>query len=398
MSAMSKPDPRGSRGSTGNEAIDPKLLPGDFVLPTAVMQEEITAYEAALAAASNERAMQRFLQEHPQLLTQHLGASHGRWVIPQKRLGAEHVPDFLIAEIGSTGFVWYAVELKRPQAKLFTKKGDPSAALTHALRQISDWRDWLSYNRDYAMRPRDQSGVGLLEIDPELEGLIILGRDADIDPLTNASRRRLSRERKVRIETYDWLSRQNPLTETPLRRAAKEVFGNFESYMFEVATRAVQVECVTFSFDSEADDYDVPINFVCVDTGSLPVSLSDWMDWVKYADKDIGTCHSLLVSERPPDERLREALTEKLEGVWYAPQWYRRRKDLLRFKRVDALIYIPPASEQRERVARLSAARELLLHYLPDPDHVPDEKHVQPDPFQTGLFDEYLYGGRFRPS
>jgi hypothetical protein len=35
--------------------------------------------------------MQSYLSAHPELLIQHLGGGHGRWVIPQKRLGAEYL-------------------------------------------------------------------------------------------------------------------------------------------------------------------------------------------------------------------------------------------------------------------------------------------------------------------
>jgi hypothetical protein len=374
-----------------HEAVDPGQLPGVFVQPGSVTPEEIAAYETALTAASNERAMQRFLEANPRLLTQHLGASPGRWVIPQKQLGAEHVTDFLIAEIGSTGFVWYAVELERPQAKLFTKKRDPSAALTHAMRQISDWRNWLSHNRDYAMRSPEQFGLGLVGIDPELEGLIIMGRDADIDPYTNPLRQRLARDNRIRIETYDWLSHQNPITESLVRRAARKVFGSFVTYWWEVATRATRAESVLFEFGSASDSYEVPINFVDEDTGWGPISLYDWLGWINYVDRDIGVNYSLLVSERPPDEQLREKLAEKREGIWYVPLWF-RRKDVVWFNRVDVLAYLPPSCEQSERIARLSIARELLLDYLPEPraDHVPDERHVKLHPFQQTLFDHPL--------
>ena len=38
-------------------------------------------------AAERERILQRYLQEHPLLLIQHMGGGHGRWVIP--RSGSE---------------------------------------------------------------------------------------------------------------------------------------------------------------------------------------------------------------------------------------------------------------------------------------------------------------------
>jgi hypothetical protein len=152
--------------------------------------------------------MQRFLETHPQLLIQLLTTGRGAFVLPKVRLGSEYEADFLIAYEASGGLVWCAVELESPRAKVFTKKGDPSAILYHALRQISDWREWFSRNRDYAERPRKLRGLGLTDIDPELPGLIIIGRGSDIDKEETLRRRRLTRDNRVQIETYDWLLAQ----------------------------------------------------------------------------------------------------------------------------------------------------------------------------------------------
>ncbi len=121
----------------------------------------------------------------------------------------DEVAAFKTALEASDDFVWYAVELERPQAKMSNKNGDPSAALTHALRQISDWRDWLSRNLDYATRPRDRSGLNLTDIHPELDGMIVIGRDAEVDRRATALRwQRRERAHRVKIETYDWLLAQ----------------------------------------------------------------------------------------------------------------------------------------------------------------------------------------------
>jgi hypothetical protein len=92
-------------------------------------------------------------------------------VIAHQRLGGEHVPDFMMAEKSSVGFVWTAVECESPKAKLFTKKGDPSAALNYALKQIEDWREWLKDNRAHAARPRGagrKPGTGSVTLSPML--------------------------------------------------------------------------------------------------------------------------------------------------------------------------------------------------------------------------------------
>ena len=214
---------------------DDALLPYPFVPWDVITHNEITAFESALHGARDERDMQRFLEDHPLFLTQQISGGSGAWVIPQRRLGAEHVTDFLVALKASGGFVWHAVELESQHAKVFNRNGDPSATLNHALRQIRDWRSWLSRNRDYATRPLEQSGHGLIDIDPELEGLIIIGRDANVDQATTEQRRRLMHESRVKIETYDWLLSQaierferyraleQQRRQTELPRAANEV-------------------------------------------------------------------------------------------------------------------------------------------------------------------------------
>lgn len=98
------------------------------------------------------------------MLIQHLGGGHGRWVLPQKRLGAEHVPDFMIGEKDSLGYRWQAVELEHPKDRMFTKAGNPTAKLTHAIRQIQDWRTWLQQNQNYAARPERAKGSGYFDL------------------------------------------------------------------------------------------------------------------------------------------------------------------------------------------------------------------------------------------
>ena len=122
---------------------DDTLFPDQFVPWDVITRNEIAAFESALDGARRESDIQRFLEAHPLFLTQQISGGSGAWVIPQKRLGAEHVTDFMIGRKASGGLEWYAVELERPKAKMFTKTGNPSADLTHALRQISDWRVWL---------------------------------------------------------------------------------------------------------------------------------------------------------------------------------------------------------------------------------------------------------------
>jgi len=167
--------------------------------------DELTALASALDGATREEEIQQFLQLNPQFLIQHLGGGHGRWVLPKQKLGAEHVTDFLIAERHSFGFEWQAVELESPLRPMFNKNGDPSQYLNHAIRQITDWRAWLKSNQAYASRPKADGGLGLTDIDTNVNGLVLIGRRAAIDPETNARRRQLVQDLNIEIHSFDYL-------------------------------------------------------------------------------------------------------------------------------------------------------------------------------------------------
>ncbi|MBR8071297.1 DUF4263 domain-containing protein [Burkholderia cenocepacia] len=170
----------------------------------AVDESDVGALRAALDSAEREEDIQQFLQANPKYLIQHLGGGHGRWIIPKQRLGAEHVTDFMIGERDSMGFRWQAVELESPLAKMFTKAGNPSAALTHAIRQIQDWRMWLAANQNYAARDRGEDGLGLTEIHPDVAGMIIMGRRATESEETRRLRRQMGRDARIEIHTFDY--------------------------------------------------------------------------------------------------------------------------------------------------------------------------------------------------
>ena len=90
-----------------------------FVWWDEITEEQVQSFIDCVASAEREQEVQTFFEENPILLIQHLGGGHGRWVIPQKRLGAEYVPDFVIGERSSIGFEWQAVELERPTTRMF---------------------------------------------------------------------------------------------------------------------------------------------------------------------------------------------------------------------------------------------------------------------------------------
>jgi Domain of unknown function (DUF4263) len=187
------------------EQLGEDPLRDSFVWWDDVTMKRAAALRRAIERATEEADMQRFLEQNPGMLIQHLGGGHGRWVVPHPRLGSQHVPDFVIGDQDSTGRQWVAVELEGPQRPMFNRSGDPSRYVWHAIRQIIDWRVWLEFNRDYAGRPPDEDGLGLEDISPSLPGLIIVGRRRPLDNRRKAFRRGLARQLNIEIHSYDWL-------------------------------------------------------------------------------------------------------------------------------------------------------------------------------------------------
>jgi Domain of unknown function (DUF4263) len=396
---MAEHDAKVSGPPSGGEDPDDAFFPDLLVLWDEVTRDEVAAFETALKAARDERDMQRFLEAHPRLLIQHLTAGRRAWVIPKKRLGSEYETDFMIAQKASDGFVWLAVELERPQAKLFNQNGDPSAALNHALRQISDWRIWLSRNRDYAIRPREQSGLNLTDVEANLEGLIIMGRDADVDQRTNALRREWQRAHRIEIETYDWLLAQaservaaleragkrhpaaqffdtlvsNPRTEEPARKAVREVFGGIYDVSVVSTVRDLDWDEIIIGSDPDPDEnVRVPLKIIYKNPWLLDrlivLDTHDWDDWLHYVESDIAAEYGLLVIEDTPAKSLQERLTLERDGIWYVSEWFTlRRYEEPKLAGLHVLVHLPPEISYNEKRSRVAVAREVLQRYIPDP-------------------------------
>ncbi len=158
-----------------------------------------------LDKAVDERPLQRFLATNPACLSSLVRSTYGTFVIALPRLGAEYVPDFAIAHADSLGIHWLLVELESPTAELSTRAGDPSAKLRTAMRQVSDWRDWLRDNLDYARRPESEHGLGLTGIDGDASALVLIGTAEVRHEAFQRFRRRSIQESKVTVHTYSWL-------------------------------------------------------------------------------------------------------------------------------------------------------------------------------------------------
>lgn len=116
---------------------------------TQLLKETAIQFERILDSA-HEQEVHAFLETHHQLFD----FLQDRGLIKSKfRLADAFIPDFIsIGNDFSTNnlnsLVTF-VEIERPNMPLFTKSGDPASGLTHAIRQVQNWKQWITNNRMY---------------------------------------------------------------------------------------------------------------------------------------------------------------------------------------------------------------------------------------------------------
>jgi hypothetical protein len=172
--------------------------------------ETVDDFERALADAPDERSLQKFLASFPTLLAPLAPIGGSVWCLDRPRFGAELIPDFLLASITSIGFRWAMIELESPNEPALTKAGLPAKKLAEALKQIRDWRTWLTDNVAYARGER-----GLKDIEPTCPAFVVIGRRAGLDPKQVKTYRALSTD-GMTVMSYDRLVEQ-------MRRGTREL-------------------------------------------------------------------------------------------------------------------------------------------------------------------------------
>ncbi|OEO31722.1 hypothetical protein VW23_001030 [Devosia insulae DS-56] len=158
-----------------------------------------------IETASDEKPIQMFLEQHPELLAALLGGRE-RFAVPRPSLGGKYEPDFLLADTDSLGIRWLLVELETPISAITLRTQNAlDKSARRGVTQIQEWREWLQNNLDVARRPTRQDGLGLSDIRPNSEGLVLVGRRHLLGNSSSAVRSGASEQNSIRIHTYDWL-------------------------------------------------------------------------------------------------------------------------------------------------------------------------------------------------
>lgn len=162
----------------------------------------VDEFDRVLSDAPDESPLQTFLAAHGSLLGAFAPPGSDYWCLDRPRFGSELIPDFLLASRTSEGFRWAMIELESPNAKALTRAGVPASKLAEALKQVRDWRSWLTDNVAYA-----RNELGLKDIDANCPAIVIIGRRVALDPGQAKTYRELSSDGTT-VMSYDRLRDQ----------------------------------------------------------------------------------------------------------------------------------------------------------------------------------------------
>lgn len=136
-----------------------------------------------------ERSLHQFLLKNPIVLDPYV-----QEIMSEVRLGADYRIDLIIQYQFNDKRI-LLVELERANIPIFTSRGRPTAHVTHAIQQVEDWLRWWVENPEKIPIRLDKSTPPL--------GLVIMGRDKDMDSLLRRRLLHLNQNRRVQLITYD---------------------------------------------------------------------------------------------------------------------------------------------------------------------------------------------------
>lgn len=202
------------------QAINAKPFPnGQTRLLLRVYNTDRQALAALVNSGAKESETQEFLEQHPIILLHAIldgfypVASTRAALFAKVQLGSEYEVDFAYCSGNSIGVWWTFIELERPNVPIFTKSGDPSKYLTHAIRQVTNWQAWLADHTEYAYSNlmelvRNSPGKWYWQaaLRRPSKMLIVIGRRSALTRETNRLRAQLCDDNPwLEIITYDRL-------------------------------------------------------------------------------------------------------------------------------------------------------------------------------------------------
>ncbi len=177
----------------------------EFAIQAHVDRTGIDTLRNLIDNSTNEQPLQQFFEHHREILAALL-SGRTRFLISRVSLSGKYVPDFLLADVDSRGIRWLYVEIETPTSTV-TMKND-NILEKHARKgvsQIKEWREWIQDNLSLARRSRTDGGLGLIDIRPQSDGLVLVGRQAHLLPNSGNVRSSEWENSRIQVQTYDWL-------------------------------------------------------------------------------------------------------------------------------------------------------------------------------------------------
>lgn len=167
-------------------------------------QRALDQFAGMISSDLGEEEYQRFLKVNTTLLDP-LSAE----VLPKYKLGSEFVTDFVIRR---HDYRYIAVEIEKPQDRIFTQAGDFTAPFSHAVGQVLDFQRWVGENNAYAKK-----NLPLIE---NPHGLLVMGRRTDLSEEQQAKLRWWQfNSKQIEVLTFDDLVERGRLLLRSLRPA-----------------------------------------------------------------------------------------------------------------------------------------------------------------------------------
>ena len=191
MKTLSTADPQNAR------RIDPLIRE----LTSKKVAAEVGVFTRLLDSKARESKLQEFLASHSYFFSGLIDVYSPSPLYSKVKIGHDYEVDFAWLQFDSFGPEWHLVEMENPGSALFTKSGEPSAALSQAMQQARDWCAWIHDHAESARKRMPQINHPLC--------YIFLGRRKDITPANRDQLRKLrydSRSEMV-IHTLDWFVR-----------------------------------------------------------------------------------------------------------------------------------------------------------------------------------------------
>lgn len=150
----------------------------------------------------SEHKYQSFLSQNAGLF---LANENCHLVLSKLKLGSELETDFITLTDGfSNGNNFELIEIKKPNAKLFTENGTPTSDFNRAIQQIRDWKRWLIDNKNWMKKYLPTTNTRIIN-DSNIKFKIIIGRR-----MTNTfeieKRNQIANEIGAEIRSFDYLT------------------------------------------------------------------------------------------------------------------------------------------------------------------------------------------------